>query len=87
MGLFDVIADIFKEPERQADTDYYVLERAEPEADPRVEEFDEKVTPEDVMAMDEFSKGTIMDGKYILQEILTTGTAGEVIWEEELEFD
>ena len=87
MGLLDSIMDFFSEPEVEADIDHYVLERSEPEPDPRVEEFDEAVSPEEVAEMDEFSKGQTISGEYILQEILSTGSAGEVIWEAELEFE
>lgn len=87
MGLLDSLMDIFSEPEIDADVDYYVLERVEPEPDPRIEEFDEIVSPEEVQALDEFSKGRQISGLYILQEILETGSAGDVEWEAELDFD
>jgi hypothetical protein len=87
MGLLDQIMGFFSEPEVEADVDHYVLERSEPEPDPRVEEFDEEVSPEEVQEMEEFSKGKTISGEYLLQEVLTTGSAGEVVWEAELEFE
>lgn len=87
MGLLDSIMDFFSEPEIDAEVDYYVLERVEPEPDPRIEEFDGEVSPEEVAALEEFSKGRKISGTYLLQEILETGSAGDVVWEEELNFD
>ncbi len=57
----------------------YVLERRRPDPNPRVATYDESMTPAEVMSHD-----NLQAGEYVLQEIKETGTAGDVIWKEEL---
>lgn len=59
----------------------YILERRDPDPNPRVTTYDEILSPETVEQQEEFQ-----DGEYLLLELKTTGTVGDVIWEEELSF-
>ncbi|MFB6161470.1 MAG: hypothetical protein ABEJ61_09895 [Haloferacaceae archaeon] len=61
------------------EVDVYVLERRTPDPEPRVASYDEPVTPVQVRERDELPPGT-----YLLQEVKSSGMAGEVVWEEEL---
>lgn len=70
------------EEEKDYEVKEYVLERREPDPEPRVTTYDEVVTPDDVVA-----DGKLPSGKYLLQEIKTSGMAGDVVWEEDLTFD
>lgn len=83
--ILDTIRSWFQ-TERGEIEDYevkeYVLERRSPDPNPRVATFDEKMEPETVMQQENHVSGT-----YVLQEIKETGTAGEVLWQEELTFD
>lgn len=60
----------------------YVLERREPDPEPRAETFDDPVTPDDVTA-----EADLPSGEYLLQEIKASGMAGDVVWEAELDFE
>lgn len=68
------------------DDDYeveeYVLERREPDTEHRVRAYDERVSPEEVAA-----DGDLPSGVYLLQEVKTSGMAGDVVWTEELATD
>lgn len=80
-SLLDKLADMLGSGEEEYEVDEYVLERREPDPNPRVKTYDELVSPDDVE-----DDGGLQSGIYLLQEIKTTGTAGEVVWEEELTF-
>lgn len=80
-SLLDKLADLFGSDDEGYEVEEYVLERREPDPNPRVKTYDERVSPSDVEDDDGLPSGT-----YLLQEIKTTGTAGEVVWEEELTF-
>ena len=60
----------------------YVLERRVPDPNPRVTSYDEALSPEEVTQRED-----LPDGEYVLQELKTTGSAGEIIWREELAFE
>lgn len=60
----------------------YVLERREPDPNPRVATYDEPVEPEGVE-----SEGDLPSGEYLLQEVKASGMAGDVVWRTELAFE
>jgi hypothetical protein len=68
-----------------SDDDYevaeYVLERRVPDPNPRVTDYNEALTPGEVIEHED-----LPDGEYILQELKSTGSAGEIVWREELDF-
>lgn len=64
------------------DVEEYVLERRRPKPNPRVRSYNDILSPEEVIQHED-----LQDGEYLLQELKTTGTVGEVVWEEELTFD
>lgn len=83
MSLIDTIRGFLDEGEpEEYEVAEYVLERREPDPNPRVTTYDEYVDPADVEA-----EGDRPSGKYLLQEIKESGMAGDVVWEEELTFD
>lgn len=61
--------------------DAYVLERRSPDPNPRVKTFDDIHSPDEVRTEED-----LQDGEYLLLELKSTGTVGEVIWEEEIAF-
>lgn len=71
--------------ERGGPDDYtveaYVLERRTPDPNPRVKTYDDITSPEEVRTQED-----LQDGDYLLLELKSTGTVGEVIWEEEIAF-
>ena len=81
-GILDTLRS-YLEDGRSGDyeVDEYVLERREPDPEPRVATYDDHVSPEDVEA-----EGGLPSGTYLLQEVKTSGMAGEVMWEDDLEF-
>jgi hypothetical protein len=60
----------------------YVLERRDPEPNPRVATYDELVDPEEVTAED-----GLPSGEYLLQELKDNGMVGETVWHEDLAFE
>lgn len=78
-GLLDRLSEWARQPEESYEVDEYVLSRVEPDPENRLRVYDDPVDPDDVAADVELSPGV-----YLLQEIKTSGMAGEVLWEEEL---
>lgn len=78
-GLLDRLAEWARPSEDSYEVDEYVLARVEPDPENRLEVFDDPVEPAAVEADAELSPGV-----YLLQEVKTSGMAGEVVWEEEL---
>lgn len=60
----------------------YVLERRDPDPNPRVTTYDERVTPEDLTA-----ENGPPSGEYLLQELKDNGMVGETVWHESLTFE
>ncbi len=60
----------------------YVLERRDPDPNPRVATYDELVDPEEVTAED-----GLQSGEYLLQELKDNGMVGETVWHEDLTFE
>lgn len=60
----------------------YVLERREPNPNPRVTTYDERVSPEDITA-----ENSLLSGEYLLQELKDNGMVGETVWHEDLTFE
>lgn len=83
MSLMDTIRAFLEEGEPE---DYevaeYVLERRDPDPNPRVTTYDEPVEPEEVEEEDD-----LPSGEYLLQEVKESGMAGDVVWHEELTFE
>jgi hypothetical protein len=67
------------------DQDYevagYVLERRDPDPNPRVTTYDERMSPEEIEG-----EGGLPSGEYLLQELKDNGMVGETVWHEELTF-
>ena len=57
----------------------YVLERREPDPNPRVRTYDDRVSPEEVE-----TAGGFPTGEYLLQELKDNGMVGETVWHETL---
>lgn len=82
-GILDTIRDYLAEDrDDDYEVDEYVLERREPDPESRVATYDEHVSPEEVEA-----QGGLPSGEYLLQEVKASGMAGDVVWEEDLEFE
>lgn len=77
MSLIDKLQSYLASDE-EYEVDGYVLERREPDPDPRVREFDDPVSPEDLPAED------LQAGTYLLQELKANGLVGETVWEADL---
>lgn len=60
----------------------YVLERRDPDPNPRVRTYDERVAPEDIS-----SENGLPSGEYLLQELKDNGMVGETVWHEDLAFE
>ena len=60
----------------------YVLERRDPDPNPRVTTFDDPLSPEEVEA-----RGGHPTGEYLLQELKENGMVGETVWHEDLSFE
>lgn len=73
-----VRSEVGASDEEQA-IDEYVLERRDPDPNPRVRTYDHPITPDDVVTDSELQPGT-----YLLQEIKESGMAGDVVWTEEI---
>lgn len=67
------------ESDEEYEVEGYVLERRTPDPNPRVATYETAPSPEEVRQRED-----LQDGEYLLQELKTTGTVGEVVWEEEL---
>lgn len=65
--------------EEELAVDEYVLERRDPDPNPRVRTYDDQVSPEEVA-----SDADLPEGTYQLQEIKENGMAGDVVWAEEI---
>lgn len=68
--------------EEEYEVSGYVLERRDPEPNPRVTTYDERVSPEEIEA-----QGGYPTGEYLLQELKANGMVGETVWREELTFE
>jgi len=72
--------------ELSSDEDYavdeYVLERREPDPESRVRTYDQPVSAQEVRTGEDLPSGT-----YLLQEIKTSGMAGDIRWTEDIDFD
>lgn len=68
--------------EEEYEVDEYVLERRDPDPEPRVRTYADPVTAQDVV-----DRERLPSGVYLLQEIKASGMAGDVVWREELTFE
>lgn len=79
-GLLERLLAWARSPnEEDYEVQEYVLSRREPEPENRLLVFDEPVSPSEARA-----EADLEPGVYLLQEIKTSGLAGEVVWEETL---
>lgn len=76
-----VRSEVRASEEEQA-IDEYVLERRDPDPNPRVRTYDHPISPDEVASESELQPGT-----YLLQEIKESGMAGDVVWTEEFSFE
>jgi hypothetical protein len=83
MSLIDTIREFLEDGEpEEYEVAEYVLERREPDPNPRVITYEELVEPGEVEA-----EHDLTSGEYLLQEIKESGMAGDVVWREELTFE
>lgn len=82
-SIIDDIRDYIRAAVTDSSGDYevdeYVLERREPDQNPRVTSYDELVSSSDVETDADLPPGT-----YALREIKSSGMAGDVVWQAEL---
>lgn len=85
--LREYVSSEVTDREEEYEVDEYVLERVEPDPNPRIRTYDAPVEPDEVASGDAQSDDALPSGTYQLQEIKTSGMAGDVLWKVELTFD
>ncbi|MEF8791492.1 MAG: hypothetical protein V5A61_15305 [Haloarculaceae archaeon] len=83
-SLIDRLTDWLKSEvgEEEYEVVGYVLERRDPDPNPRVTTYEDRVSHEEIEA-----EGGYPTGEYLLQELKANGMVGETVWHEELTFE
>lgn len=79
-GVIESIKDWLQPPDDEYAVQEYVLSRSEPDPENRIRIYDSPTDPGEVQADESLPAGT-----YILQEVKSSGMAGDIVWEEEID--